>query len=106
MRTHPIDRKTPCVIRRKVSIPSDKKTTLKIVASHHLTGDWQLIVRANGKQLASQIVGSKTAKQGWQELVIDLTPLAGKTATLELENRANGWRNEWAYWNRVEIVSE
>ena len=22
------------------------------------------------------------------------------------ENRANDWRNEWAYWNKVEIVKE
>jgi len=25
---------------------------------------------------------------------------------LSIENRANNWRNEWAYWNEIEIVSE
>jgi putative membrane-bound dehydrogenase-like protein len=106
VRTHPVNRNTPCVLRRQVDIPKDKKTTLKIIVSHHEGGDWKMIVRAGGKQLASQVVGPKTADKAWLELVVDLTPLAGKTTTLELENRATDWRNEWAYWNKVEIVSE
>lgn len=106
VRTHPVDRKTPCVLRRQVNIPRDKKTTLKIVASHDQNGDWQMIVRADGKELASQVVSSTSVQNEWLELAVDLTPLAGKAATLELENRANDWRNEWAYWNQVQIVSE
>jgi putative membrane-bound dehydrogenase-like protein len=106
VRTHPVNRKTPCILRRDVRVPSGKKTTLKLVAGYHRGGDWYLVVRANGKQLADQLVGPKTAKKDWVELAVDLTPLAGKTVAIEIENRANGARYGWAYWNEIKVVSE
>ena len=47
----------------------------------------------------------EVAKDEWLDVSVDLTKLAGKTIDLTIENRANNWSNEWAYWNRVEIVS-
>ena len=49
--THPLDQQTGCVLTRTVTIPTGKKTTLRIVIGHDPQGDFELIVRADGKQL-------------------------------------------------------
>ena len=107
VQTHPLDRKTPSKLARIVNIPARKKTTLKLRVSHHPHGDWQLRVIADGQLVADQIVGSKTVAQDeWLEVDVNLTQFAGRKIPLSIENAANDWHNEWAYWNQVEIVSE
>ena len=107
VQTHPQNRKEPCTLeKRKVAIPKSKTTTLKMRVSHHPHGDWQLRVLTNKKVIKDQIVSSETVgSDEWLDVSVDLTPFAGKTIDLTIENRANNWHNEWAYWNRVEIVS-
>jgi putative membrane-bound dehydrogenase-like protein len=108
VQTHPKDRKTPCILQtRFVDIPAGKKTTLKLRVSHHPHGDWQLRVLADGKVIADQIVGPKTVgKDEWLDVSVDLTGFGGRRINLDIENRANNWANEWAYWNKVEIITE
>lgn len=105
---HPFDKQTPCVLQQNaVSIPDKGKTSLKLRVSHHPHGDWQLRVLANGKQIADQVVSSQTVGDDeWLNLSVDLTKFAGKKIQLRIENRANDWHNEWAYWNRIQIVNE
>jgi hypothetical protein len=107
VQTHPLDKKTPSSLVRDLTIPAKKKTKLSLRVSHHPHGDWQLRVRANGKVIVDRIVGSKTvAKDEWLNVDVDLTRFAGKRLQLVIENFPNNWYNEWAYWNRVAIVSE
>jgi putative membrane-bound dehydrogenase-like protein len=106
VQTHPLDRKSPSHLHRKLKVPADMSTQLKLRVSHHPHGDWQLKVLVDGKPLTDQIIGSKTvAKDEWKNVSVDLTPFAGKTIDLAIENRANDWFNEWAYWNSVKVVS-
>jgi hypothetical protein len=107
VQTHPLNRKQPCVLYRELKIPANKKTKLRLRVSHHSHGDWQLRVLADKKVVADRIIGSKTVSNDeWLELSVDLTPFKGKTIQLTIENRANNWHNEWAYWNKVQVVSE
>ena len=107
MQTHPKDRKLPCRIQKNLNIPANRTTTLKLKVSHHPHGDWQLRVLADGKVLADQIVSSKTVGDDeWLDVDVDLSPFAGKAIRLVIENRANDWMNEWAYWNKIQLVSE
>ena len=107
VQTHPRDKKTPCVMHYPLNVPKGKSTTLKMRVSHHPHGDWQLRVLASGEVVADQIVGSKTVGDDeWLELDVDLSKFAGRFIRLEIENRANNWRNEWAYWNSVSIISK
>ena len=105
LRTHPIDRGKPCELKTTVEVPAGKRTKLIVDVSHDARGDWKLIVKVNRMKLHESIVGPKTAKDGWVEVVIDLTPLAGQKVELELLNQANDWAWEYGYWGRVEIVS-
>jgi putative membrane-bound dehydrogenase-like protein len=107
VQTHPLDRKTPSSLFRELKIPEKKKTKLQLRVSHHPHGDWQLRVLASGKVIADKIIGSKSvADDEWLDVTVDLTQFAGRTIQLSIENRPNDWHNEWAYWNKVSIVSE
>lgn len=108
VQTHPLDRKTPCVLStNRVDVPQGKKTTLKLRVSHHPHGDWQLRVLADGKTIADQIVGPETVgSDEWLDVSVDLSKFAGRRIKLSIENRANDWHNEWAYWNKVHVVTE
>ena len=98
--THPRSRTVPCVLSRKLNVPAGKKTTLHLEVTNHPKGDWKLVVLVNGiEALAKDIQATK-----WQQVQIDLTNHAGKTVSIDLENRATGWAYEAAYWSRIKIV--
>lgn len=108
VQTHPFNRETPCVLYRTgCPIPENKTTTLKIRVSHHPHGNWQMRVLVEGDLISDQLVSSETVSNDeWLDVSIDLTSYAGQKIDLWIENKANDWHNEWAYWNQVEIVSE
>ncbi len=106
VRTHPIDRKTPCILRTHVAVPEGQKTELVMDVAYDKSGDWNLVVRADGEKLLSKIIGPKSSPGAWSEVKVDLSRFAGKTIELEVLNEANGWSYEFAYWGRVEVVSQ
>ncbi|MEM9644766.1 MAG: PVC-type heme-binding CxxCH protein [Planctomycetota bacterium] len=108
VQTHPLDRDTPCILsNNRIDVPQGRKTSLQLRVSHHPHGDWQLRVLADGRSIIDQIVGPETVGPNeWLDVSVDLSQYAGRRIKLSIENRANDWRNEWAYWNSVKIVSE
>jgi len=106
VQTHPLNREKPCIIFREVDVPMAAKAALKMRVSHHPHGDWQLRVLAGQEVLADKIVSPDAMNEEWLDVTVDLSQFAGQKIQLSIENRANNWRNEWAYWNEIEIVSE
>jgi putative heme-binding domain-containing protein len=108
VRTHPIDKGKPCVLSRKIEVPAGKKTRLELAVSHHADppGDWQLVVKIDGKEVQSKLISQKSGEKGWTETFVDLTPYAGKTINVELLNQPNDWNYEYGYWARAEVVSQ
>jgi hypothetical protein len=105
--THPLDQNTGCVLSKAVDVPAGKKTALRVVVGHDPQGDFDLIVRADGKQLLRKPVSKDTVTEGhWLTQAIDLTPYAGKNVKLELVNQPSGWLCEAAYWAEIAVVSE
>jgi hypothetical protein len=104
--THPLDRNTGCVLSKAVQVPTGRRTTLNLVVGHDPQGDFELIVRADGKELLRKVVGPKTATAHWLTERIDLSPFAGKTVKVELVNQPNGWFCEAAYWAEIALTSE
>ena len=98
--THPLSKNVPCVLSRKIEVPAGKKTTLDLEDTNHPKGNWKLIVLINGKKALSKDI----EETKWQQVQIDLSTYAGKTVSIELENRATGWAHEAAYWSRIKIV--
>jgi hypothetical protein len=88
-----------------VNVPTDVKTELKISVSHHPHGDWQLRVLVGKEVINQQIVRSSAVDKEWLDVTVDLSRYAGQKIELAIENRANDWKNEWAYWHKIQIVS-
>ncbi|MDG2213962.1 MAG: hypothetical protein P8M70_09040, partial [Verrucomicrobiota bacterium] len=105
VQTHPLKRGVPAELTREFDVPKNKKTILTAVVSHHPHGDWLLRVRVNGKIISEEPVSSKTVNNEWFTHTVDLSGYAGKKIKLQLENQPSGWRNEWAYWNEVKVMS-
>ncbi len=103
--THPLDEDTACVLSREVEIPTGKKTILKLTVGHHPRGDWDLVVRVDMRELLRKTVGRATARNGWLDVSIDLTPYAGSEILIELCNQPTGWSWEAAYWDKIAIES-
>ena len=107
IQTHPLDKKISCDLYREFKVPANQATALNLKVSHHPHGDWQLRVLANDKLLKKRLVSSKSVGTNeWLDVSVDLTQFAGQTIKLSIENRANDWFNEWAYWNEVKIKSQ
>jgi hypothetical protein len=106
LQTHPLNRQEPCIIFRDVKVPASGKTNLQLTVSHHPHGDWQLRVLADDQILHDQIVNADAVTQEWLTVNIDLSTFAGKTIRLTIENRANDWANEWAYWHAIEMTNQ
>jgi hypothetical protein len=106
--THPLSESTGCVLSKKIDVPAGKKTVLHLVVTNDPRGDFDLIVRADGKDFLKKTVkvnaGDVTDK--WLTEDLDLSPLAGKTVTVEIVNQATGWQFEAAYFAEIKITSE
>ena len=93
--------------QNRLNVPAGKKTSLQLRVSHHPHGDWQLRILVGKNVLADQIVSAQTVgPDEWLDVSVDLSRFAGRRITVSIENRANDWRNEWAYWNDIRVVSE
>ena len=62
-----------------------------MVVGHDPNGDFDLIVRADGKELLRKPVDAKTAPDLWLTDDIDLSDYAGKSVKVELVNQPSGW---------------
>ena len=106
VQTHPLDKKTPSLITRNVSIPKGKNTNLKMRVSHHPHGDWQLRIFIGRELMLDQVINADAVDKEWLDISVDLTKFAEQKVEVKIENKANNWKNEWAYWHEIKIVSE
>jgi hypothetical protein len=104
--THPLDRSTGCVLSKSVKVPAGKKTVLHVVVGHDPQGDFDFIVRADGRELLRKPVDKDTAIDHWLTVDQDLSAFAGKKVLLELVNQPSGWSCEAAYWADISIISQ
>jgi hypothetical protein len=103
--THPLSETVGCVLSRTVELPANQVSTLRLVVGHDPRGDWDLIVKANGKQLLRKTIGPDTCTLGWTEVTVDLSSYSAQTVKLELINEPTGWRFEAAHWAEITLQS-
>jgi len=103
---HPLDHQTGCALTRKIDVPARGKTSLKLAVAHDPRGDFDLIVKIDGKPVLTQGVGPDTTADLWLDKTINLTPYAGETITIDLVNQPSYWRFEAAYWANISVVTE
>lgn len=106
IRTHPVSQQEPCRLTAKLAIPAGKKSHLHlIVGAHAPKANWQLRVLGNDKRLLDRRVAD-VANNAWHDINVDLTPFAGQSVTVTVENAANDWSFEFGYFHRIELISE
>ena len=108
LETHPLKPGTGCVISRKVEVPEGKKTVLHLVVANDPRGDFDLVVKADGKELVKKAVAvnSDAAANKWLTEDVDLSSFAGKAVNVEVVNQPSAWSFEAAYWAEIKVVSE
>jgi hypothetical protein len=101
--THPLNPEIGCVISRTVKLPINEDTTLKLVVGHDPRGDWDLIVKVDGKEILRKTIGPKTTTVGWTDVNVDLSRYAGRSVKIELVNEPTDWRYEAGYWAEITL---
>jgi hypothetical protein len=91
-------------LRKTVEIAAGSKCTLRLIVGHHEQSFWTLIVRADGKDLVTKVVGKDTAKEGWLEVSVDLSAYAGKSPLIEVIQQADANGLPFAYWSEVALL--
>ncbi|MBL7189336.1 MAG: glycoside hydrolase family 127 protein [Phycisphaerae bacterium] len=100
--THPLNVKTPCVLSRSGKIQPGKKTSLELTVCNDSRGDWDLVVRADEREVFREMIGGSD----WRDISIDISKYGGKTVNLTLFNQPTGWMFEAAYWSKIAIETE
>jgi len=98
-RTFPFSKDKAAKWVRRVTLESGKTCFLHLeVTSHEANTDWQLVVKANGKELLSKTIKTAT----WLSFDVDLGEYAGQEVLLEMLNKAAGeFKDDYGYWDRV-----
>jgi hypothetical protein len=103
--THPLSEQTPCILSRTFSLPAGKSSSvLHVVVGHDQQGDFDLVVKVDGKEVRRTAVSKDTTTDHWLTLDVDLSSYAGKTVKVELLNQASGWSYEAAYWAEATLI--
>jgi hypothetical protein len=102
---YPIELKAPVTLKRTIEIAAGQKTTLKILVGHHESSTWTLIVTADGKELVKKVVGPSTSVNGWTDVAIDLSALAG-APVVEIQGLAGGQGLDVCYFAEVLILDK
>lgn len=97
--THPFSNEKGAALERAVEVPAGRTATLTFNVAAGEEGEWELRVMADSRLLATQIIDD----QRWRRIKIDLSPFAGKTIVLRLENCASGDKTALGYWSDPEL---
>jgi len=106
--THPKERGVPCILSREVEVPLNGRCGLHLVVTHHDQGDWDLIVKVDGREIYKCSIDKAhdPPESRWSTINVDLKPYAGKTIKLELLNQPTGWSWEAGYWAEIGTRSQ
>ena len=105
--THPLNRETPAVLQRTVTIPKDANARLRLIVTHHIEvpeSDWQLRVLVNGELIGTERIAGQSQQSSWKTLEFDLKKFTGQKVKIQLENAPNDWKYEAAYWAMAEVL--
>ncbi len=100
LETHPYTDNKPSALERIADIPAGG-ATLSIDAAAHERGDWELRIFVQGELLKREIINRDDGV--WKTVSADLSKFAGRRINIRIENAANDWSYEFAYWGNVSL---
>lgn len=105
-RTAALDATRGVAWERTVQVPRKGAAQLKLQVGRNPAGEWKLVVRADGKELLASAINKETNPKGWKEVVVDLSPMAGKRVTLEIAQEPSSADANEAYWGGISCDSK
>lgn len=99
--TLPPTRGVPLEISRRVSVPKADPVLHVRVSNHSQESQFRLCVSVGSWKVREQDV-----KDGWTDVYVDFSKWRGKTVDVCIEHIPTGWHDEWAYWSKIEILSD
>ena len=96
----------PCVIESTIPVTIGKKVYLHLEVSAVPKGDWELVVKADGKELFKQTIDDAGSADGFYEIDVPIFEYGGRDVKFELLNASNGGGFDGAYWDTIEIVEK
>ena len=106
VRVHPISEEEPCRVFGRVFVPAGDSVAWVLPVGRDMRGDWELEIKVDGATLERRAIDQEVAPQGWTEVTVDLTPMAGKEVEVEILCHANNWSWEFAFLGRARWVVE
>jgi hypothetical protein len=96
----------PILLTRRISVPTDGQTKLRLIVGSEPAQEWQLQVRLGGQPVFSKDVTAAAEPQPWKTLEVDLTGQAGKSGWLTIEAHfLRGGAQTDLYWDAIEMVT-
>ena len=83
-----------------------KQHFLSFSVSHEDEGSWDLFVSVNDKDRLKESINKESCADGWKEIKIDISELAGMEIYAEIRQEFNGNEKSTAYWHELKIISE
>lgn len=95
-----------CRLSSTLPVPHGRKSELRLRVAMDEPAACRLVVRSNGATLHDAPLASGPANNGWTDVAVDLSPLAGNKfgAAIEIEARSAPGRLACAYWSRLDVV--
>jgi len=118
---HPVDELTPCLVIRRVALPNDQKSRLRLVVSgdpYEAPGKSDFVLTAGVYDRREFTwfkpvvidAGTPPSADNWRTLEYDLSAHAGQTVGLVVRVAAGGpkgqWANEEAFFDDISVASE
>lgn len=106
--TYPRNEETPSRFSWRGTVPAQdpRLSIISAASAVRPNSNFDMIVRINGEIVLQETVVSGADQQmGWRDFSIDLSPYAGREATITVDHAARGWDNEnnSAFWARLRI---
>lgn len=96
----------PIILSRRLNIPAEGQTRLRLIVGSEPAQEWQLQVRAGGAPVLSRDLTAATDPQPWKTIEVDLSPHAGQTLWVNVEAHfLRGGDHADLYWDTVEMVT-
>ena len=96
-------RDRPVAFVRQVTLPAGSHPRLVVLAGHEPSEKWKQDIRINGQSVQTQAIETQTTSNGWKEIQADLTPYAGKTIWIVVEQQTEG-NVTLGCWKRLDVL--
>jgi len=97
---HPVSRDEPAILRATLKVPASTKPALDIQVASDTRGDFLLRVLADDTPLLERVVDTKGT---WVGFTVGLSDYAGKSTDIRIENHADDWSFEAAYFDEIRL---